>query len=262
MWIVSVSGTTGDAREAARIAAASLGYRLVTGGELSPAITAEFGPIPERAWAPAVQSILCRWAKSSGLVLAFDGCERFFPGSPRRLRISMTARSSGKHDVHLKLESFTPLQAAGIIESAVLGRPAIDAPDSGQTEFAALKQLVGRGIAPKGVARTPHLFSHPSEQFFASLLEFHGIRWQYEPRSFPLQWTKDGEVTEAFTPDFYLPEQELYIELTTMKQALVTRKNRKVRLLKAIYPHIRIQVLYQQDILRLVAGGLFTSSVE
>jgi len=95
-------------------------------------------------------------------------------------------------------------------------------------------------------------FGHPSEQVFADLLDFYGIAWDYEPRSFPLQWDKDGKVAEAFTPDFYLPEFDLYVELTTMKQANVTRKNRKIRLLRAIYPHVNIQVFYQKDVQDLV----------
>jgi cytidylate kinase len=114
-------------------------------------------------------------------------------------------------------------------------------------------QLSKHGIAPAGHASLkPHSFGHPSEEMFANLLDFYRIRWEYEPRSFPLQWDKDGTVTEAFTPDFYLPEFDLYVELTTMKQALVTRKNRKVKLLRAIYPHVNIQVFYQKDFQDLV----------
>jgi hypothetical protein len=85
-----------------------------------------------------------------------------------------------------------------------------------------------------------------------SCSDFYRIAWDYEPRSFPLQWDKDGKVSEAFTPDFYLPEFDLYVELTTMKQANVTRKNRKIRLLRAIYPHVNIQVFYQKDVQDLV----------
>ncbi len=55
----------------------------------------------------------------------------------------------------------------------------------------------------------------------------------------------------AFTPDFYLPEQDLYVEVTVMKQALVTRKNRKLRKLRERYPDIRIKLFYRRDIERL-----------
>ena len=116
-------------------------------------------------------------------------------------------------------------------------------------------QLAKRGVVPTGPASPTTAiaaierarFGHPSEKMFANLLDFYRIEWAYEPRSFSLQWSKSGEVTEAFTPDFYLPQFDLYVELTTMKQSLVTRKNRKVKLLRAIYPHINIQVFYQKD---------------
>ncbi len=122
-----------------------------------------------------------------------------------------------------------------------------------EIEFETRLELAKRGIVPAGRARvTRASFGHPSEEMFANLLDFYRIQWEYEPRSFPLQWDKDGRVTEAFTPDFYLPELDLYVELTTMKQSLVTRKNRKVKLLRAIYPHINIQVFYQKDFQDLV----------
>ena len=56
---------------------------------------------------------------------------------------------------------------------------------------------------------------------------------------------------EAFAPDFYLPEQDLYLEITVMKQSLVTRKHRKLRKLRALYPEIRVKLLYRRDIARL-----------
>jgi len=96
------------------------------------------------------------------------------------------------------------------------------------------------------------MFAHQSEEMFANLLDFYRIAWEYEPRSFPVQYAADGAVLEAFTPDFYLPEFDLYVELTTMKQSLVTRKNRKVRLLRELYPHLNIQVFYQKDFENLV----------
>jgi len=96
------------------------------------------------------------------------------------------------------------------------------------------------------------IFANASEEIFANLLDFYRIAWEYEPRSFPIQYNQDGTVLESFTPDFYLPEFDLYVELTTMKQSLVTRKNRKVRLLRELYPHLNIQVFYQKDFENLV----------
>lgn len=92
-----------------------------------------------------------------------------------------------------------------------------------------------------------HQFAHPSELVFARLLDFYGIRWQYEPRTFPLNYDDKGNITEAFSPDFYLPDSDLYVELTTMKQSLVTKKNRKVKRLRELYPEVKIQLLYQKD---------------
>src|SRR4051794_21058893 len=87
-------------------------------------------------------------------------------------------------------------------------------------------------------------FSHPAEAEFARLLDFYGIEWQYEPRAFPLEW-QDGRIVRMFRPDFYLPEYDLYIEITVMKQALVRRKNRKLRKLRELYPDVQIKLLYR-----------------
>jgi hypoxanthine phosphoribosyltransferase len=94
--------------------------------------------------------------------------------------------------------------------------------------------------------RPPSPFAHPAEAEFSAFLDFYRIQWRYEPKSFPLRW-RDGRIAEMFTPDFYLPEQDLYVELTTMKQSLVSRKNQKVRRLRHLYPNINIVLLYRKD---------------
>lgn len=95
-------------------------------------------------------------------------------------------------------------------------------------------------------------FAHPSEREFARILDFYRIAWQYEPRSFVLR-ERDGRVEEMFTPDFYLPELDLYVELTTLRQRLVTRKHRKLRRLRERYPDINIRLLYRRDYYELLA---------
>ena len=95
-------------------------------------------------------------------------------------------------------------------------------------------------------------FAHPSEQEFARFLDYYRIRWVYEPVSFPIAW-EGTRVSEMFTPDFYLPEHDLYIELTTMKQSLVTPKNRKVRMLRELYPELNVRLLYRKDYQQLLA---------
>jgi hypothetical protein len=95
-------------------------------------------------------------------------------------------------------------------------------------------------------------FAHASERQFARLLDFYQIAWEYEPRSFDLEHDGDGNVIQRFTPDFYLPAYDMYIEITTLNQKLVTRKNRKVRKLRELYPDIQCKVFYQRDYLSLV----------
>jgi hypoxanthine phosphoribosyltransferase len=95
-------------------------------------------------------------------------------------------------------------------------------------------------------------FAHASERQFARLLDFYQIDWRYEPRSFDVEWDEGGHVVKRFTPDFYLPAFDLYIEITTMNQKLVTRKNRKVRRLRELYPGVNIKIFYQRDYLRLL----------
>jgi bifunctional protein TilS/HprT len=109
----------------------------------------------------------------------------------------------------------------------------------------------GTEITPLRRARSV-LFANPSEEEFARVLDFYNIEWIYEPRSFPLKW-KGEAVTEMFTPDFYLPALDLYIEVTTMKQSLVTRKNRKLRRLRELYPEIKIILLHKKEYASLLA---------
>ena len=95
-------------------------------------------------------------------------------------------------------------------------------------------------------------FAHRSEHQFAALLDFYQIEWEYEPRSFDLERDRDGNVVQRFTPDFYLPQYDLYIEITTLNQKLVTKKNRKIRRLRELYPEIHCKIFYQRDYLSLV----------
>jgi hypothetical protein len=95
-------------------------------------------------------------------------------------------------------------------------------------------------------------FAHNSERQFARLLDFYMIDWRYEPTAFDIDWNDDGSVARRFAPDFYLPEFDLYIEITTLNQKLVTKKNRKVRRLAALYPDVRCKILYQRDYLNLL----------
>jgi hypothetical protein len=139
-------------------------------------------------------------------------------------------------------------RSSGLIERGFLSAAA-----EAQLQFRCRLRLSKHGIVPPDKVALPRKsFAHPSEEIFANLLDFYRIPWDYEPRSFPIQWDRDGKVSEAFTPDFYLSEFDLYVELTTMKQSLVTKKNRKVKLLRELYPHVNIQVFYQKDFENLI----------
>jgi hypoxanthine phosphoribosyltransferase len=98
----------------------------------------------------------------------------------------------------------------------------------------------------------PATFAHPSEEEFARLLDFYQIEWLYEPRSFELRW-EDGKGSEMFTPDFYLPVLDLYVEMTTLKPGLTRVKNRKVRRLRELHPEVNIKLLARRDYDRLLA---------
>ncbi len=124
-----------------------------------------------------------------------------------------------------------------------------------KTALFALSRFSERARQPVAPAAVPGIresgkdspFMHESETEFARVLDFYNIPWQYEPRTFPLQWDSEGHVTEAFTPDFYLPDQNIYVELTTQRQKLVWKKNRKMRRLKELYPEVNAKIVYGKD---------------
>ena len=96
-------------------------------------------------------------------------------------------------------------------------------------------------------------FAHAAEAEFARLLDFYGVRWEYEPRTFVLREDKEGRPVAAFTPDFYLPDQDLFVEITTIKPRQVRRKNRKIRWLLEKYPQINIKLFKRSDFRQLMA---------
>jgi hypothetical protein len=83
---------------------------------------------------------------------------------------------------------------------------------------------LGRGVReiplePVPAAPPAAPFANDSEAEFAKVLDFYRIPWQYEPAVFPIEWWPDGRVRSSFSPDFYLPELDTYLELTTMRVA-------------------------------------------
>jgi len=166
---------------------------------------------------------------------------------------------SGAHfDLTLNAERW---DSPALAEAVVAGARALGMEQGGllpaaaerQLQFEARARLARLGVAAPGAVSPPsRQFAHPSEEFFANLLDFYRIAWEYEPRSFPIVWDEQGRVLESFTPDFFLPESDVYVELTTMKQSLVTKKNRKIKRLRELYPEVNVQVFYQKDFENLI----------
>src|SRR4051794_24643166 len=176
----------------------------------------------------------------------------------RKAKFGKTKASAELFDLVINAEALTTEQMADVIEATVASmglkeRGLLSPAAEQQLQFQMRLNLARYGLVPPAnVTLRSKMFAHPSEEMFANLLDFYRIAWEYEPRSFPVSYHPDGSVLESFTPDFYLPEFDLYVELTTMKQSLVTRKNRKVRLLRELYPHLNIQVFYQKDFENLI----------
>jgi cytidylate kinase len=148
------------------------------------------------------------------------------------------------YDLTLRMDRLTVEQALNLMVTAFYEMRLHDVPKS---------RIVEKLLPETSERHASGHFVNTAEKEFARFLEFYGIPYEYEPRTFPLATDTAGKVTEAFTPDFYLPEQDLYIELTTMKQSLVTRKNRKVRKLRRLYPDVNIRIFYQRDFSSLLA---------
>ncbi len=107
---------------------------------------------------------------------------------------------------------------------------------------------------------TPPRFVDPTEELFARILDYYGLDWEYEPCTFPLEWDEHG-ITEAFTPDFYLPAQDLYIELTTLRTRLATFKNRRIRRMQELYPNIHVKLIKRREMREMMEKyGLYQSA--
>ncbi|HEY5466279.1 MAG TPA: cytidylate kinase family protein [Clostridia bacterium] len=96
------------------------------------------------------------------------------------------------------------------------------------------------------------MFKNPAEIELATILDMYQIEWRYEPRTFPVEWDAEGNVSMAFSPDFYLPGFNTYIELTTMNQKYVTMKNRKAKKVRELYPGTNIKIMYKKDFQSLI----------
>jgi cytidylate kinase len=198
----------------------------------------------------------CRMERPAArqLLLELEAADR----ADRKAKFGKTKATADLFDFVLNAESLNTEQMAELIHTAVVStglieRGFLSPAAEAQLQFQMRLKLARYGfVPPDKVTLRKKIFANQSEEMFANLLDFYRIAWEYEPRSFPVQYDREGNAVEFFTPDFYLPEFDLYLELTTMKQAHVTRKNRKVRLLRELYPQINIQVFYQKDFENLI----------
>jgi hypoxanthine phosphoribosyltransferase len=166
-----------------------------------------------------------------------------------------------------RIETKAPTSTKPRARSRRAPKPKLPEPDHAYDDSAPVQSTLAppRSRVPvtgAPTAEVPAPFAHNAEYEFARLLDFYGVEWVYEPRSFPLRWER-GHVTEAFTPDFYLPDLDLFIELTTLKSNLTAEKNRKMREIKELYPDTKIMMLKKRDYLRLLANygyGSLTST--
>lgn len=159
----------------------------------------------------------------------------------------------GEHyDLALRVDTLGVEAAATLIEQAAR---ALALTEGGR--FEELRACAtGRGVREISLDPLPPSpraarFANDSEAEFAKVLDFYRIPWRYEPETFPVEWWPDGRVKSSFSPDFYLTEMDTYLELTTMKQSLVTKKNRKVRLFRQLYPDKKLLIFYGRDFRKL-----------
>ncbi len=165
-------------------------------------------------------------------------------------------RDPAHYDLVVNIDRFSNEIAVDIIVNAArakgIERTAVQLPPQLREEILTTKLEVAQLSELQPAAGKLPEFAHPSEREFARVMNFYRIRWEYEPKTFPIEWDGNHNVVKAFTPDFYLPDLDLFIELTTMKQSLVTKKNRKVRLLREHYPDVNIKILYERDYKNLI----------
>ena len=165
-------------------------------------------------------------------------------------------RDPAHYDLVINIDHFSNEVAVEIIVKAAQAKgieaTAVQLPPQLREEILTTKLDVAQLSDLEHVEDKLPEFAHPSEREFARVMDFYRIRWEYEPKTFPIEWDEKQNVVKAFTPDFYLPDLDLFIELTTMKQSLVTKKNRKVRLLREHYPDVNIKILYERDYKNLI----------
>jgi cytidylate kinase len=141
----------------------------------------------------------------------------------------------------------------------ILNTDRLEAPECVRAILTALHERENRKVLPEGgeaqgaAPAKPPVFKNAAEEEFAGILDMYQMEWEYEPKTFPIEWDAEGNVTMAFSPDFYLKKFDTYIEITTMNQKYVTTKNKKVKRLRELYPGIHISIVYKNDFNSLIS---------
>lgn len=98
----------------------------------------------------------------------------------------------------------------------------------------------------------PPRFANRIELEWAKFFDFYELPWDYEPTVFVFGLSDQGGYF-GFRPDFYLPEQDLYVEITVGKSVTLSRKNKKIRKLRQMYPDVKLKVFRRSDFVALAA---------
>lgn len=232
-----------------------------------------------------MQSILLAEAEKGACVILGMGGQVIFANHPDAVNIRVIASESKRHDVFLKKYGMQETEADNLLKQSdrrhrrfihtlfqvdwsdptlyniVLNTDimsvdhcveliALNINIKESLKFA--KNYYSYGTDLGCFSNNKPTFKHPAEEEFANILDMHGIAWQYEPNTFPVKWDAEGNITMAISPDFYLPNFDTYIEITTMDQKYVTTKNKKVKLVRELYPNININIVYKKDFYSLL----------
>jgi hypothetical protein len=151
---------------------------------------------------------------------------------------SATGSGSGRRARRPAIKPARPLPPE---PTSALADPAPGSADAGSDRRPTERPTTGDDPASR------RAFAHASEAEMARILDFYQVRWEYEPHTFPILWNLDGAVVESFSPDFWLPDLGIYLEMTTLRQKLVRKKNRKLRRVLELYPDLRVKLFYARD---------------
>lgn len=102
------------------------------------------------------------------------------------------------------------------------------------------KAARGKAGIRKDISKTIYFYSR-WEANIARLFNYSDIKWKHQPKIFDLK-------TQTYTPDFYLPEYDMYIEVKNFLWKYSEIRDRKFR---KLYPDINLILLLKKNYLEL-----------